>query len=65
VSLRLPSNSCGRLPINRSSGFTMGAFPPAGTAGAAGAGPPPPGLPDPLEPPGVLHIVVCKLLATR
>jgi hypothetical protein len=75
VSLRSPSNNCGRLPIIRLSGFAVGAFPPMGTAGVAGTGPSPPGLPglpgppgplgplDPPEPPGALHIAVCRLFA--
>jgi hypothetical protein len=69
------SNNCGRLPISLSLGFTVGGFPPAGTAGAATAAPGPPGLPGlpgppgplgfgvPPDPPGALRIVVCKLLA--
>jgi hypothetical protein len=55
--------------MSLSLGFAAGGFPPTGTVGAAGAGPGPPGLPGlpgppgPLEPPGVLRIAVCKLLA--
>jgi hypothetical protein len=66
-SFHSPLNNCGRLPISLLSGFAAGGFPPAGTAGAGTAGPGLPGPPGPPElggppdPPGALHMVVCRL----
>jgi hypothetical protein len=69
-SFHSPLNNCGRLPINLSSGFAAGGFPPAGTAGAAVAAPglsgplgplDPPEPGDPPGPPSALCMVFCRL----